>query len=916
MRETLARRLDLVLWVLLGALLILVLSEAWLNGVLLHAPSASGDRTVVPTTWPRTLKNALFIALAVGAAAKFSLAGRWRTVTTRADVAIVVLAVVFVVAGLVNDSSMPLIAKAIFVYLRGAIVFYAWRALDPRPRDVRRFLFVLSPFIAAHVVTAILQLAFGRPAYQFFGWTDTTWADINRAQGLFRHPNDLGHLLLLTALGLAAYLSVKPPKPVRWWLTFGVVALALAASQSRESLLATLAGLVVIGLVNRGRTKIVLTCAALVVVTAALPLVITPSNRSEWSRRITGAVNAVQAPSGQPSTGASPAPAGTGPAQPAPEVPPEEREIRILYARQAAHLWIKRPLLGYGTGQFGGYVAYQNNPHWNEDPRFGPGGFDLHGFYTETVDSFWLHLGMETGAIGALAYLAWMYLLCAPLIRARRRAGGDPPHVTVPWALAAVVAALLVAFLAISLEDPLFPTLLFTVLGFAWTLGLRQTPAVPRQRGPNARSTGNLGWPRADRDDDAGLRVGMVVVYEYEANPRVRREAEALAARGDDVTVLALNRRGAPREEMIDGVRVIHLPVSKYRGDSASAYLRLYGMFFIHALWWLGRRPRGFDIMHVHTMPEAIIFTTVAQKLAGVPVLLDIHDLSAQLFASKFRPSGFIMRGLQLSTRAAMAFATEIMTVHEPYAKIVRSMTRSPVTIVLNSPDERLFPAREPRRPAEDGELVFSYHGLIAPRHGLANLIDAIDRLRAELPRVRVQILGSGDGLDALREQVDRLGLAGVVSLPEELLPITEIPKALDRAGFGVLPSRLDPWTRWVLPTKLMEYMNLGIPVISFRNQVIAGHFPDDTITYVDPASTENLLVAMRELANDPDRAAKQAGRAKAAMAPLQWHEQKLIYLALIDRMVAGDPPTPRVITPVPRQRQGSDDSVRSPGAR
>jgi glycosyltransferase involved in cell wall biosynthesis len=274
------------------------------------------------------------------------------------------------------------------------------------------------------------------------------------------------------------------------------------------------------------------------------------------------------------------------------------------------------------------------------------------------------------------------------------------------------------------------------------------------------------------------------------------------------------------------------------------------------------------------------------------------------------------MRGIQLSTRAAMAFATEIMTVHEPYAKIVRSMTRSPVTIVLNSPDERLFPAREPRRPAEDGELVFSYHGLIAPRHGLANLIDAIDRLRAELPRVRVQILGSGDGLDALREQVDRLGLAGVVSLPEELLPITEIPKALDRAGFGVLPSRLDPWTRWVLPTKLMEYMNLGIPVISFRNQVIAGHFPDDTITYVDPASTENLLVAMRELASDPDRAAKQAGRARAAMAPLQWREQKLIYLALIDRMVAGDPSTQRVITPVPRQRQGSDDSVRSPGAR
>src|SRR6185437_7289872 len=152
-------------------------------------------------------------------------------------------------------------------------------------------------------------------------------------------------------------------------------------------LIAVLAGLAVIGLVNRGRTKIVVACTGLVIATAALPLIITPSNRAEWNRRLTGAITAVQNPSGI----RSPAPAGstappTGPptGSPTDAAPPlEEREIRVLYARQAAHLWVKRPLFGYGTGQFGGYVAYQHNPRWNEDPRFGPNGFDLHGFYTE-----------------------------------------------------------------------------------------------------------------------------------------------------------------------------------------------------------------------------------------------------------------------------------------------------------------------------------------------------------------------------------------------------------------------------------------------------------------------------------------------------------------------------------------------------
>ena len=35
----------------------------------------------------------------------------------------------------------------------------------------------------------------------------------------------------------------------------------------------------------------------------------------------------------------------------------------------------------------------------------------------------------------------------------------------------------------------------------------------------------------------------MLVVSQYESDPRVRRQAEALAARGDDVTVLALSVR-------------------------------------------------------------------------------------------------------------------------------------------------------------------------------------------------------------------------------------------------------------------------------------------------------------------------------------------------------------------------------------
>ncbi|TML24672.1 MAG: hypothetical protein E6G35_13110, partial [Actinobacteria bacterium] len=77
-------------------------------------------------------------------------------------------------------------------------------------------------------------------------------------------------------------------------------------------------------------------------------------------------------------------------------------------------------------------------------------------------------------------------------------------------------------------------------------------------------------------DGGRRLRIAMVVASEYESDARVRRQAEALAERGDEVTVLALDAPGLERETVVDGVRVVHLPVAKYRGDSTSAYLRLY----------------------------------------------------------------------------------------------------------------------------------------------------------------------------------------------------------------------------------------------------------------------------------------------------------------------------------------------------
>jgi glycosyltransferase involved in cell wall biosynthesis len=383
------------------------------------------------------------------------------------------------------------------------------------------------------------------------------------------------------------------------------------------------------------------------------------------------------------------------------------------------------------------------------------------------------------------------------------------------------------------------------------------------------------------------LRIGMLVVSQYESDPRVRRQAEALAARGDDVTVLALHSEDRPREEMIEGVRVIHLPVRKYRGDSAKAYLALYGSFAARAAAWLARRPRAFDLVQAHSMPEALVFAAIGPRLARLPVLLDVHDLTSQLFASKFAGRAALMALVRGSEQAALRFATEVITVHEAYADLLRRWTRRPVHVVMNCPDGRLFGRPRWRSWDPAGEVVFSYHGLIAPRHGLDNAVRALDAVRRELPGARLQVRGSGDGLGALRDLVGELGLGDAVDLPQRLLTLPEVVSEIDRVHIGLVPSVRDAWTEWVLPTKLLEYAALGIPVVTFRNPVIERYFPEDTVSYVDPASPENLRAAMLDLARNPEKARAQAARAQAVMSELSWDVQRQVYFDIVDNAVA-----------------------------
>jgi O-antigen ligase len=466
---TAVRALDGALWLLLGALLVEVFFESWVQNLLatrLVLPDA-GSTAVLPE-WPKTLKSVLYLVLLAVTVAKFTVARRWRDLRTPADLVLVALGLAMIVAGLLGGSSPGLIGDALFVYFRGVLVFYGWRALRPTWDRVVPLLWVVGVILAANVAVALVQMVIGTPSYQSLGWVDLTWSRTYRAQGLLDHPNHLGHALAVALLGLLAWFATGDRVPPKWWAVFGVAAFALSATQSRESAGGFVAGAVLIGLLRR-RWRPVLASVVAVVLLYGAQLALRPSNRTELLRRLAGVFSAIEVPSGDEGASDYCIEGHEGNDDCATVVP--QREIRVLYAQQGLRLLARQPVFGYGVGQFGGIVAEKNDPDWNLDPRFGPGGFDMHDSPQRQVDTFWLHLTVEAGLVGLVLYLVWLALVARPLLPVARRAAtprGPPVPALAAWALATLLLGVLVAFLSPALEDPLFPPLLFTVLGLAW----------------------------------------------------------------------------------------------------------------------------------------------------------------------------------------------------------------------------------------------------------------------------------------------------------------------------------------------------------------------------------------------------------------------------------------------------------------
>jgi glycosyltransferase involved in cell wall biosynthesis len=396
----------------------------------------------------------------------------------------------------------------------------------------------------------------------------------------------------------------------------------------------------------------------------------------------------------------------------------------------------------------------------------------------------------------------------------------------------------------------------------------------------------------------------MIVHSYYEEDQRVRRQAEALVRAGRPVDVFSLRRRSDQPGGVVEGVAVNRIDVRRHQGAGLPVYLAEYVAFLVRAGWAVtaAHRRRRYALLQVHSLPDFLAFAGLPLRVAGIPMLLDLHEAMPEFFRVRFARASnpLVHLLLELQERASIGLANRVLTVNEPLGeRLVRlGVPRRKVGVVRNAPSlERFDPSHQPARSfAEDGAVRLVYAGALSPVYELDVVFRAIARLRRERPDILISfdVYGRDYGETQWPRLAAELGLAPEVTFHGRI-PIDDMPAALARADIGLAPTRQSRFTDLSLSTKLLEYAAMGKPVIASALPLVVATFGDRVLTY-RPGDEADLAAAIVRTVDDAAAREDRVREAAALAAEFGAERETARYLEIVeglalDGVSSGRPP-------------------------
>ena len=384
-------------------------------------------------------------------------------------------------------------------------------------------------------------------------------------------------------------------------------------------------------------------------------------------------------------------------------------------------------------------------------------------------------------------------------------------------------------------------------------------------------------------------KICMLVHSNYDTDNRVRRYAETLAKRGDHVDVIAVSTgENQPAMDTISGVTVYRIMHRKYGERSKWEFaLRLLRFLYLSSNFLTRMHKRlKYDLVHVHNIPDFLVFAAWYPKLTGAKIILDIHDIVPEFFSSKFGngTANHYSVGLELIENKSAKFADYVIVANHLWYETLlsRSVSADKCSVVLNHVDPAIFYRRSGTR--NDGKFVIIFPGSFQWHQGLDIAIEAISKLRDKAPNAELHLYGSGGTEPDLIALAGRLGLNGQVKFCGGL-PLHKMPDVIANADLGVVPKRADSFGDQAYSTKIMEFMSQGVPVVVSRTKIDSYYFNEGEVHFFPSGDSQALADAILEVIQDEALRKNLVAKGLEYARQNSWDQKKNEYLKLVDSL-------------------------------
>lgn len=333
-----------------------------------------------------------------------------------------------------------------------------------------------------------------------------------------------------------------------------------------------------------------------------------------------------------------------------------------------------------------------------------------------------------------------------------------------------------------------------------------------------------------------------------------------LAARGHGITLHCAAYPGGARTDSLDGMRIVR------RGGRLTNAL--------WSVWYYARHHREFDLVVDYTC-QLHFLTPLYARLPRVAMALHIvgdvysHDLPwpiGQLFAAYEKASLRIFYGKEYFVAISPSTAQELLTngIRPERLEVIPAGRREPAP---------------PRDLPQSTVPTLLYHGRLKRYKGVHLLIDAMPAVKAAVPGVKLEVVGGGDQLEALRRQVATLGLEDTVTL-HGFLSSAERWRTVCSAWVNVLPSLKEGW-----PLSVMEAAQCGIPTVATNGpglrDVVRDGVTGELFERENRVDLENRLI---RLLTDADLRRRYATEGREWADGFTWDGASEALEAMLDR--------------------------------